>query len=111
MTRHSFVDFETVLLGSFKAFKNILIHIIYNLVNHRYYLSFILFLKLLSKYIMKANNCAYNIGIIPGFVMVRKRGVWGRLCVEGFDEVVTQAHSSLKLPDLGKAVCRAMTFQ
>ncbi|XP_022116699.2 uncharacterized protein LOC110994394 isoform X1 [Pieris rapae] len=46
-----------------------------------------------------------------GFVMVRKRGVWGRLCVESFDAVVAQAHSSLKLPDLGKAVCRAMTFQ
>ncbi|XP_053619446.1 mucin-3B-like isoform X2 [Plodia interpunctella] len=46
-----------------------------------------------------------------GFVMVRKKGVWGRLCVESFNDVVTQAHSSLKLPDLGKAVCRAMTFQ
>ncbi|KAI5635589.1 trypsin domain-containing protein [Phthorimaea operculella] len=46
-----------------------------------------------------------------GFVMVRKRGVWGRLCVESFQDVVTQAHSSLKLPDLGRAVCRAMTFQ
>ncbi|XP_026320088.1 uncharacterized protein LOC113230394 isoform X2 [Hyposmocoma kahamanoa] len=45
-----------------------------------------------------------------GFVMVRKRGVWGRLCVESFEDVVTQAHSSLKLPDLGRAVCRAMTF-
>ncbi|XP_046962666.1 uncharacterized protein LOC124532069 isoform X1 [Vanessa cardui] len=45
-----------------------------------------------------------------GFVMVRKRGVWGRLCVENFNDVVTQAHSTLKLPDLGRAVCRAMTF-
>ncbi|CAB3256520.1 unnamed protein product [Arctia plantaginis] len=52
--------------------------------------------------------------IIPyneeGYVMVRKRGVWGRLCVESFADVVEQAHSSLKLPDLGRAVCRAMTF-
>ncbi|XP_023934064.2 uncharacterized protein LOC112043038 isoform X2 [Bicyclus anynana] len=46
-----------------------------------------------------------------GFVMVRKRGVWGRLCVESFNDVVEQAHSTLKLPDLGRAVCRAMTFQ
>ncbi|XP_075973925.1 uncharacterized protein LOC142975112 isoform X2 [Anticarsia gemmatalis] len=45
-----------------------------------------------------------------GYVMVRKRGVWGRLCVESFADVVEQAHSSLKLPDLGRAVCRAMTF-
>ncbi|KAL0851070.1 hypothetical protein ABMA28_006952 [Loxostege sticticalis] len=45
-----------------------------------------------------------------GFVMVRKRGVWGRLCVESFADVVQKAHSPLKLPDLGKAVCRAMTF-
>lgn len=43
--------------------------------------------------------------------MVRKRGVWGRLCTERFDEVIEQAHSSLKLPDLGRAVCKAMTFQ
>ncbi|KOB76328.1 Serine protease P54, partial [Operophtera brumata] len=46
-----------------------------------------------------------------GYVMVRKRGVWGRLCVESFADVVEQAHSSLKLPDLGRAVCRSMTFQ
>ncbi|KAJ8735673.1 hypothetical protein PYW07_007293 [Mythimna separata] len=45
-----------------------------------------------------------------GYVMVRKRGVWGRLCVESFADVVEQAQSSLKLPDLGRAVCRAMTF-
>ncbi|XP_068626660.1 uncharacterized protein [Battus philenor] len=45
-----------------------------------------------------------------GFVMVRKRGEWGRLCVESFADVVAEAHSSLKLPDLGRAVCRAMTF-
>ncbi|VVC93640.1 unnamed protein product [Leptidea sinapis] len=40
-----------------------------------------------------------------------ERGTWGRLCVESFDEVVAQAHSSLKLQDLGRAVCRAMTYQ
>ncbi|CAH0592574.1 unnamed protein product [Chrysodeixis includens] len=45
-----------------------------------------------------------------GYVMIRKRGVWGRLCVESFADVVKKAHSSLKLPDLGRAVCRAMTF-
>lgn len=49
--------------------------------------------------------------IFSGYVMVRKRGVWGRLCVESFADVVEQAHSSLKLPDLGRAVCRAITFQ
>lgn len=43
--------------------------------------------------------------------MVRKRGEWGRLCVESFADVVAEAHSSLKLPDLGRAVCRAMTFR
>ncbi|XP_063395305.1 mucin-2-like [Cydia fagiglandana] len=46
-----------------------------------------------------------------GYVMVRKRGVWGRLCVESFEEAVHEAHSTLQLPDLGRAVCRAMTFQ
>lgn len=64
------------------------------------------FVKSCSRYL---NN--YFRFIIVGFVMVRKRGVWGRLCVESFEDVVTQAHSSLKLPDLGRAVCRAMTFQ
>lgn len=45
-----------------------------------------------------------------GYVMVRKRGEWGRLCIESFADVVERAHSSLKLPDLGSAVCKAMTF-
>ncbi|XP_037968766.2 uncharacterized protein LOC105389290 [Plutella xylostella] len=45
-----------------------------------------------------------------GFVMVRKRGVWGRLCVESFADVVAEAQSSLQLPDLGRAVCKSMTF-
>lgn len=52
----------------------------------------------------------YNKKLVPGFVMVRKRGEWGRLCVENFADVVAEAHSSLRLPDLGRAICRAMTF-
>lgn len=49
--------------------------------------------------------------VVSGYVMVRKRGVWGRLCVESFAEVVARAGSALRLPDLGRAVCRAMTFE
>lgn len=56
-----------------------------------------------------------NNDVVPyneeGFVMVRKRGVWGRLCVESFADVISQAHSSLQLPDLGRAVCRSMTYR
>jgi len=38
--------------------------------------------------------------------MVRKRGVWGKLCVETFSSVV----SHWEVKDLARAVCKALTF-
>jgi hypothetical protein len=41
-----------------------------------------------------------------GHLMVRKKGVWGKLCVETFNSVV----SHWEVSDLAKAVCKALTF-
>lgn len=41
-----------------------------------------------------------------GNLMVRKTGVWGKLCVESFSSVV----SHWEVKDLARAVCKALTF-
>ncbi|CAG7647036.1 unnamed protein product, partial [Allacma fusca] len=41
-----------------------------------------------------------------GHLMVRKKGVWGKLCVETFSTVV----SHWEVKDLARAVCKALTF-
>lgn len=41
-----------------------------------------------------------------GHLMVRKTGVWGKLCVESFSSVV----SHWEVKDLARAVCKALTF-
>lgn len=43
--------------------------------------------------------------------MIRKFGQWGKLCTENFEEVVANSHASWQISDLGRAVCRAMTYQ
>lgn len=43
--------------------------------------------------------------------MVQKHGKWGRLCIQNFDKVVARSHSSLQINDLGRAVCRSMTYK
>nr|XP_023014443.1 serine protease 33-like [Leptinotarsa decemlineata] len=46
-----------------------------------------------------------------GYLMVRKYGKWGKLCIDNFENVVTLSHISWQIPDLGKAVCKSMTYQ
>ncbi|XP_066259069.1 uncharacterized protein [Euwallacea similis] len=46
-----------------------------------------------------------------GYLMVRKRGSWGKLCVDNFENVVSKSHMSWEIKDLGKALCRSMTYQ
>ncbi|XP_035704979.1 uncharacterized protein LOC110847008 isoform X2 [Folsomia candida] len=41
-----------------------------------------------------------------GHLMVRKKGVWGKLCVDTFSSVV----SHWEVKDLARAVCKALTF-
>uniref|UniRef100_A0AAR5PWV3 Peptidase S1 domain-containing protein n=1 Tax=Dendroctonus ponderosae TaxID=77166 RepID=A0AAR5PWV3_DENPD len=46
-----------------------------------------------------------------GYLMVRKHGVWGKLCIDNFDNVVSKSHISWEINDLGKAICKSMTYQ
>lgn len=43
--------------------------------------------------------------------MIRKFGNWGKLCTENFEKVVTNSQSSWQISDIGRAVCKAMTYQ
>lgn len=43
--------------------------------------------------------------------MIRKNGQWGKLCTENFDSLNYNFKSSWSMEDLGKAVCKAMTFR
>ncbi|XP_065165207.1 uncharacterized protein [Atheta coriaria] len=55
-----------------------------------------------------ADEFPYN---ADGFLMVRKNGVWGKLCVANFDSVVSRSRMSWEVTDLGQAVCKAMTYK
>lgn len=43
--------------------------------------------------------------------MVRKNGTWGKLCVDNFDNVVSKSRISWEIDDLGKALCKSMTYK
>ena len=43
--------------------------------------------------------------------MVRKNGLWGRLCVENLDKNYAKAALDWTVLDLGYAVCKYLTFQ
>lgn len=46
-----------------------------------------------------------------GFLMVRKHGVWGKLCVDDFESVSRESQTGWKLADLGRSVCKALTYR
>lgn len=43
--------------------------------------------------------------------MVRKHGEWGKLCTDNFQNVISHSKISWEISDLGKAVCKSMTYQ
>jgi len=43
--------------------------------------------------------------------MVRKQGRWGKLCLQNFDNVAARSQSTWEVSDLGRAVCKAMTYR
>uniref|UniRef100_A0A0P4W7C6 Peptidase S1 domain-containing protein n=1 Tax=Scylla olivacea TaxID=85551 RepID=A0A0P4W7C6_SCYOL len=45
-----------------------------------------------------------------GYLMVRKNGAWGKLCLENFERVTSRAAAHWTVSDLGQAVCRTLTF-
>ncbi|CAG9855145.1 unnamed protein product [Phyllotreta striolata] len=46
-----------------------------------------------------------------GYLMVRKYGKWGKLCIDNFESVVNSTRIAWQIPDLGQAVCKSMTYQ
>ncbi|RXG54128.1 Enteropeptidase [Armadillidium vulgare] len=57
--------------------------------------------------IIGANSIDYH---DEGYLMVRKKGTWGKLCVENFEKTVAKADVSWTVNDLGDAVCKTLTF-
>ncbi|CAG0908773.1 unnamed protein product, partial [Darwinula stevensoni] len=45
-----------------------------------------------------------------GFLMIRKGGNWGKLCLENFNEIVREADTHWAITDIGRAACRALTY-
>lgn len=43
--------------------------------------------------------------------MIRKQGVWGKFCVQNFDQVISKSKISWQFEDLGRAVCKTMTYE
>ncbi|KAF0288565.1 Serine protease nudel [Amphibalanus amphitrite] len=46
-----------------------------------------------------------------GYLMVRRRGQWGPLCVDDFDALVRRTGTDWSVQELGKAVCNALTYK
>ncbi|XP_030746349.1 uncharacterized protein LOC115875103 isoform X2 [Sitophilus oryzae] len=46
-----------------------------------------------------------------GYLMVRKQGNWGKLCVDNFRNIVSNSTITWRITDLGKAICKSMTYQ
>ena len=46
-----------------------------------------------------------------GFLMVRREGRWGKLCMQNFESAVSKLRESFQVNDLGRAVCKELTFK
>ena len=46
-----------------------------------------------------------------GFLSVRKNGKWGKLCLSGIDNLLEEKRTAWTIEDLGRAVCKAVTYQ
>lgn len=46
-----------------------------------------------------------------GFLSVRKNGKWGKLCLTGINDIVQGRRTPWSIEDLGRAVCKAITYQ
>lgn len=46
-----------------------------------------------------------------GFLNVRKNGQWGKLCLSDADSLLQHRQLSWTIEDLGRAVCKAITYQ
>ena len=46
-----------------------------------------------------------------GYLMVRRNGRWGKLCLQNFESAVAKLSQSFQVRDLGRAVCKELTFK
>lgn len=46
-----------------------------------------------------------------GFLHVRKNGKWGKLCLNGVNSLLEERQAMWTVEDLGRAVCKAITYQ
>ncbi|XP_043287409.1 uncharacterized protein [Venturia canescens] len=46
-----------------------------------------------------------------GFLSIRKNGKWGKLCLTGMDNLLEEKRTIWTIEDLGRAVCKAVTYQ
>ncbi|XP_076661645.1 uncharacterized protein LOC143365400 [Halictus rubicundus] len=46
-----------------------------------------------------------------GYINIRKNGKWGKLCLSGMDGLLQGRQASWSIEDLGRAVCKAITYQ
>ncbi|XP_054267242.1 uncharacterized protein LOC128989379 [Macrosteles quadrilineatus] len=58
--------------------------------------------------ISQADNIKYH---TSGTLMIRKEGQWGKLCTQNFDDLNSIFKSRWTLEDLGRVVCKTMTFR
>lgn len=43
--------------------------------------------------------------------MVKKEGVWGKVCLQNFEDFITKSNLDWNLQGLGESVCKTMTFK
>ncbi|CAK9832521.1 PRSS8 [Anthophora retusa] len=46
-----------------------------------------------------------------GYLNIRKNGKWGKLCLSGMDNLLQERQALWTIEDLGRAVCKAITYQ
>lgn len=46
-----------------------------------------------------------------GYLNIRKNGKWGKLCLNGMDDLLQERQAAWSIEDLGRAVCKAITYQ
>ncbi|XP_076752173.1 uncharacterized protein LOC143424158 [Xylocopa sonorina] len=46
-----------------------------------------------------------------GYLNIRRNGKWGKLCVSGMDDLLQERQAAWTIEDLGRAVCKAITYQ
>ncbi|XP_068966779.1 uncharacterized protein [Bombus flavifrons] len=46
-----------------------------------------------------------------GYLNIRKNGKWGKLCLTGMDNLLQERQTVWSIEDLGRAVCKAITYQ